>query len=126
MGLTMIIAPPTNQTAFNQWTVGAIFYSTMIIAEAFGTSNASQIVDTTGDRVFTPSYSIYEKGALARVALFNYNDDPTGAYAIKPKITIDGGKVPAQVKVKWVVPPPSQVNIIDPYSTDISMHPQSL
>ncbi|KAF9458509.1 glycoside hydrolase family 79 protein [Collybia nuda] len=94
-------APPTNQTAFNQWTVGSIFYSTLIMAEAFGKSNTSQIVDTTGDREFTPSYSIYENGALARVALFNYNDDPTGAYAIKPKITIDGGKVPLQVKVKY-------------------------
>lgn len=97
---TVLSAPPTNTTAFNQWTVGAIYYSVLIVAEAFGTSNTSQIVDTSNNGIFTPSYAIYEKGALARVALFNYNDDPSGASDITATITIGGGNVPAQVQVK--------------------------
>lgn len=72
----------------------------IIVAEAFGMSNASQIVDTSNNGAFTPSYAIYDNGALARVALFNFNTDPTGASDITASITVQGGAVPPQVKVK--------------------------
>ncbi|KAF9457308.1 glycoside hydrolase family 79 protein [Collybia nuda] len=94
-------APPTNTTAFNQWTVGSIYYSVLIVAEAFGQTNTSQIVDTSNNGIFTPSYAIYEQGALSKVALFNFNDDPTGGSDITATITVGGGNVPASVKVKY-------------------------
>lgn len=94
-------APPTNQSTFHQWTLGAIFYSVIIVAEAFGASNASQIVDTSNNGIFTPSYAIYDNGALARVALFNFNNDPSGASDITASITVQNGAVPMQVKVKY-------------------------
>ncbi|KAF9458514.1 glycoside hydrolase family 79 protein [Collybia nuda] len=94
-------APPTNQTAFNQWTVGAVYYSVLIVAEAFGMSNTSQIVDTSNNGIFTPSYAIYDGGILSKVALFNFNDDPSGASDIVATVTVAGGTVPASVKVKY-------------------------
>ncbi|KAF5371017.1 hypothetical protein D9615_010017 [Tricholomella constricta] len=94
-------APPTNQTSFNQWTVGAVYYSVLIVAEVFGKSNVSQIVDTSNNGLFTPSYAIYDNGALSKVALFNFMDDPSGAHDITGTITVEGGQVPAQVHVKY-------------------------
>ncbi|KAF7316354.1 hypothetical protein MIND_00154200 [Mycena indigotica] len=46
-------------------------------------------------------YAIYENGALARVALFNYITDPTGASDYTATISISGGTVPSSVKVKY-------------------------
>ncbi|KAF8056971.1 glycoside hydrolase family 79 protein [Lyophyllum atratum] len=94
-------APPTNQTAFNQWTVGAIYYSVLIVAEVFGKSNVSQIVDTSNNGIYTPSYAIYDNGVLSKVALLNYMDDSTGAHDIMGTITVNGGQVPAEVHVKY-------------------------
>ncbi|KAG6907147.1 hypothetical protein DXG01_010322 [Tephrocybe rancida] len=94
-------APPTNQSSFNQWTVGAVYYSVLIVAEVFGKSNVSQIVDTSNNGLFTPSYAIYDNGALSKVALFNFMDDPSGGHDITGIITVDGGQVPAEVYVKY-------------------------
>lgn len=98
--MSIPLAPPTNQSTYHQWTLGAIYYSALIAAEAFGPSNASQIIDTSNNGIFTPSYAIYENGALARVAVFNFNDDPTGASDTTATITVQGGSVPSQIKVK--------------------------
>ncbi|RDB24343.1 Beta-glucuronidase [Hypsizygus marmoreus] len=94
-------APPTNQSAFNQWTIGAIYYSVIIVSEIFGKSNVSQIVDTSNNGLLTPSYAIYDNGALDKVALFNFMDDPSGAHDIVGTITVNGGQVPPQVYVKY-------------------------
>ncbi|KAG5637249.1 hypothetical protein H0H81_005247 [Sphagnurus paluster] len=88
-------------STFNQWTVGAVFYSTLIVAETFGKSNVSQIVDTSNNGLFTPSYAIYDNGTLSKVALFNFMDDPTGAHDITGTITVAAGQVPAEVHVKY-------------------------
>lgn len=77
-----------------------MYYSVLIVAETFGTSNASQIVDTSNNGIFTPSYAIYDRGILSKVALFNFNDDPTGGSDITATVTVAGGAVPASVKVK--------------------------
>ncbi|KAG5642996.1 hypothetical protein DXG03_001773 [Asterophora parasitica] len=114
-GLTkqLTVAPPTNQSVFNQWTVGAIYYSVIITAEIFGHSNVSQIVDTTnaatpatttdkgGNSIFTPSYAIYDNGALRRVAMFNFVDDKSGAHDVVGSFSVDGGDMPEQVWVKY-------------------------
>ncbi|KAJ3493949.1 hypothetical protein NLJ89_g10909 [Agrocybe chaxingu] len=97
-------APPTNQTAFNQWTIGAVYYSTLIMAELFGKSNTSRIVDLWGNagNVYTPSYAVYENDVLSKVALFNYVDDPTGGSDLTVGISVPGAGVPNTIRVKYL------------------------
>jgi hypothetical protein len=47
---------------------------------------------------FTPAYAIYENGAPARVAAFNYMTDPSGNS--DATLTIVLPKAPSQVHVK--------------------------
>lgn len=79
-----------------------MYYSTIVLAEAFGKSNQSRIIDLWGNSgsVYTPSYAIYDGEKLARVALFNYIDDPTGANDLKVTITVPQG-VPPTIRVKY-------------------------
>ncbi|KAF8756886.1 Glycoside hydrolase family 79 protein [Rhizoctonia solani] len=69
--------PPTNLSTSFGWTTGAVYYSALLIAEAFGQSGNAQIVDlySNGNNDLTPGYAIYENGNPVRVALFNYIDD---------------------------------------------------
>jgi hypothetical protein len=96
-------SPPTNETSYNQWTVGAIYYATLIIAEALGKTNTSQVIDLASNNgnIYTPSYAIYENGALSKVAIFNYIDDQTGASDSQVTLTIPTG-VPATIQVKYL------------------------
>ena len=89
-------------STFSQWTIGPVYYAAVIVAEAFGSSNASQIVDlfANDNNIFTPAYGIYENGNLARVALFNYVTDPSGASTYTASISVANGAVPSQVSVK--------------------------
>ncbi len=99
------LAPPTNQSTFNQWTVGAVYYSVLVLAEAFGKSNTSQIVDLTAGNEFTPAYAIYENGQLSKMALFNYVDDLGGTRGpsdLSVTLSVPGAGVPASVKVKYL------------------------
>ena len=48
-----------------------------VLAEASGTTNTSQIIDGNND--LTPAYTIYEQGALSRVATIDFmHDNQTG------------------------------------------------
>lgn len=96
------IAPPTNESLFHQWTIGPVFYSTLAVAETFGTSGQSQIIDiqANGGNIFTPGYAVYDGGALSKVALFNYVTDPSGASDYTATITTVSGTMPSQVFVK--------------------------
>ncbi|TFK33319.1 hypothetical protein BDQ12DRAFT_441495 [Crucibulum laeve] len=107
-------APPTNQTGFNQWTVGSIYYSALVAAEVFGKSNTSQIIDVgaNGDSVYTPAYAVYEGGTLSKMALFNYIDDATGASDMTVSISVPNAGVPASVKVKYLSAPSVSVKNI--------------
>lgn len=128
--LLFITAPPTNQSAFHQWTVGTlalpsivhdltnldlsplgpIYYAPLILAEAFGPTNTAQIVDLNANNanIYTPAYAIYEQGNIARVALFNYMTDATGGHTYTASIAVGGGDsgqpngTPASVKVKYL------------------------
>jgi len=94
------------------WTLVTIFptqfYAPLISAEVFGPNDNSQIIDLNANNadVTTPAYAIYEGGNIARVALFNYMTDPTGANTYTATISVGGGQTgapnatPAQVKVK--------------------------
>ncbi|KAJ7661951.1 glycoside hydrolase family 79 protein [Mycena polygramma] len=101
-------SPPTNQSTFHQWTVGPIYYSALVVAEAIGPSNKTQVLDlqANGNNEFTPAYGIYEGGQPVRVALFNYITDPSGASDVTAVISIDGGNTtPGSVKVKYLQAP---------------------
>ncbi|TCD66252.1 hypothetical protein EIP91_001615 [Steccherinum ochraceum] len=105
--------PPTNQSEFHQWSVGPLSYSTLVMAETLGNTNTSQLIDLNANsgNIYTPAYAIYEKGSLARVALFNYITDPSGASSYTATISIGGGQTgqpngnPSQVTVKYLVAP---------------------
>jgi len=102
------LAPPTNESAFHQWTVGPTYYSTLVVAETFGKSNTSQIVDLNPNNgnQFTPAYAVYDGGVPTKVVLFNYVTDPSGASNYNATISIGGGQTgtpnatPASVQVK--------------------------
>ncbi|KAI0739385.1 glycoside hydrolase family 79 protein [Daedaleopsis nitida] len=105
-------APPTNESSFHQWTVGPIFYSAMVVAEALGKSNTSQVKDMLPDNnEFNPVYSVYENGVLARMVMINYLTDPSGAHDYTATVNVGGDQfgeansVPAQVKVKYLLAP---------------------
>ncbi|KZP13253.1 glycoside hydrolase family 79 protein [Athelia psychrophila] len=98
--------PPTNQSSYHSWTVAPIFYSTLIVAEALGPTNTAQVVDLQANYAsnYTPAYAIYENGAPARVALFNYMTDPSGANAYTASIQVSGMAL-SSVQVKYLASP---------------------
>ena len=106
--LFLILAPPTNQSTYRQWTIGPIYYSALVMAEALGPSNTTQIVDLLPNNanIYTPAYSIYEGGTLARILLFNYASDPSGASDLTVQLNLSGvggsAAGPSQVQVKYL------------------------
>ncbi|EDR09602.1 glycoside hydrolase family 79 protein [Laccaria bicolor S238N-H82] len=105
--------PPTNQSLFHQWTIGPIYYSALVMAEALGPTNSSQVLDlvANSNNTLTPAYAIYENGNPVKVLLFNYITDPSGANTITVNIAIGGGQTgqanatPSQVQVKYLLAP---------------------
>ena len=75
------------------------------MAETLGLTNTTQIVDLfpNNANIYTPAYSIYEGGVLARMLLFNYVSDSSGASDLVVKLDLSGvGGPPSQVKVKYL------------------------
>ncbi|KAJ7167195.1 glycoside hydrolase family 79 protein [Mycena crocata] len=97
-------SPPTNESTFHGWTVGPLYYSALVMAEAMGASNQTQVLDLpiAGNSPFTPIYGIYENGVPVRVAIFNYVDDASGATDVHAVISMSGAPMPAEVKVKYL------------------------
>jgi hypothetical protein len=100
--------PPINQTKYGvQWTVGPIYYSALVMAEALGPNNLSQVSDITQNNN-TPIYAIFENGVPTKVALFNFVTDQSGGSTYTAVISIGGHpKGPSnatlsEVKVKYV------------------------
>ena len=98
---------------WNDWTVGPIFYSGVVVAEALGKTGTAQVKDlfpNNGDDQ-TPAYAIYENGQLARMVLINYMTDASGAHDYIATLSVGGGgfgeanAVPPSVKVKYLVAP---------------------
>ncbi|CUA72793.1 hypothetical protein RSOLAG22IIIB_10292 [Rhizoctonia solani] len=105
--------PPTNQSNFRQWTTGSVYYSTLIVAELFGKSGKSRIMDlnpNNGENL-TPGYVVYEDGQPTRLLLINYVDDSSGGHDVWVRIQIGGGETqqppasPARVRVKYFEAP---------------------
>ncbi|KAF8837650.1 hypothetical protein BDN67DRAFT_1071283 [Paxillus ammoniavirescens] len=107
--------PPTNQSSYHQWTVGAIFYSSIFIAEALGPTGTAQIIDLTNSlasngvapvltSTYTPVYGIYENGQMARLVAFNFVSDPSGASGASLVVGVQGASV-GSVQVKYLQAP---------------------
>ncbi|KAI0051175.1 glycoside hydrolase family 79 protein [Auriscalpium vulgare] len=102
--------PPTNQSTYRQWTIGPVYYAALVMAEALGPSNASQVVDLNmnSGNTFTPGYAIYENGSPTKLVLFNFVTDNSTASDYTASISIGGGQTgqpgasPSQVKVKYL------------------------
>ncbi|KAI0370682.1 hypothetical protein BV20DRAFT_1071415 [Pilatotrama ljubarskyi] len=105
-------AAPTNESAIHQWTVGPIFYSSIVVAEALGTTNTSRVKDLfpNNGNEYTPAYAVYENDQLARIALINFLNDPSGANDYTATITVGG----SQFGEDNAVPPEIKVNRIEP------------
>ncbi|KAG8939588.1 hypothetical protein FRC04_006210 [Tulasnella sp. 424] len=97
--------PPTNMSKDHMWTTGSIYYSTLVVAEAFGKSNASQIIDLNLPSEFQPGYAIYENGVPTRVALINFVTDASGTSDFNGVISFNGGTVPDHVSVRYLEAP---------------------
>jgi hypothetical protein len=84
--------PPPYAYTGAGWTTGSVYYSSLVIAEALGSTNTSQVVDYSQDRADDshPAYLIYENGSPARVVLFNYLSDTTGAADYVATIQVPG------------------------------------
>ncbi|KAJ4474775.1 glycoside hydrolase family 79 protein [Lentinula lateritia] len=104
------VAPPTNQSSFREWTVGPVFYSSLVIAEALGPSNQSQVLEVGAENqsTYTPNYVIYENGQPVRMVLINFLSDSSGSSNYTANIAIGGGQTgqsnttPSQVTVKYL------------------------
>jgi hypothetical protein len=99
------VAPPTNESVFHGWTVGPIYYSALVVAEALGPSNTSQVLDLQANNanLYSPAYGIWENGVLARALLINFASDASGASDVLVDVSVAGGTVPSSVDVKCVL-----------------------
>jgi hypothetical protein len=66
------------------------------MAELFGSSNNSQIVDLGADgyNEFHPGYAVYENGVPTRVALINFVSDESGAHDLTVNLDMGGQPFP--------------------------------
>ena len=88
-------------------------YSMLMVTEALGSSNASQVIDLAlNNNPFTPGYAIYENGVPARVLMINFMDDGgTGSATYNASIHIGGQSTgtadttPQSVTVRYLAAP---------------------
>lgn len=98
--------PPTNQSAFHQWTIGPVYYSTVVMAEALGKNDNTQVYElgANSGSIYTPAYAFYQNNKPVRIGLFNYVTDPTGNSAITAQINVmnvnQADETPQTIKVK--------------------------
>lgn len=112
-----------------EWTTGSVYYSTLLVAELFGKSENSRIVDIThtssipvtvttnynedgtsndttqSDDMYHPSYLVYDGDTPARAALFNFISDPSGASDTQVTLNFNNTAAPASVSVRYLRAP---------------------
>jgi hypothetical protein len=112
-----------------EWTTGSVYYSTLLIAELFGKSENSRIVDMThtssiatvvtpnynedgtsydttqSDDMYHPSYLVYDGDTPSRIALFNFISDPSGASDSQVTLNFNNTAAPASVSVRYLRAP---------------------
>lgn len=92
--------PPSSKSQYG-WTTGSVYYPTLVIAEAFGRSNTSQIIDLNPGSENYPSYAIYENGVPVRAVLFNYVTDSSGGSDYTAVISFNGSTIGDSVRVRY-------------------------
>lgn len=100
--------PPSGSPSNYQWTTGSAYYPTLVVAEVFGSSNVSQIVDLSinDGSIYSPVYAVYENGAPTRAVLFNFVNDPSGASTYWATIDFAGSPLPqSTVQVRYLQAP---------------------
>jgi len=107
--------PPSNwsKALDDMWSTGPVYYSAMLVTEALGSSNQSQVVDLTlnNDNPYTVGYAIYENGNPMRVVLINFLNDPSGNSDMTATVMIGGGisgqtaANPSTVSVRYLAGP---------------------
>ncbi|KAH9476922.1 Beta-glucuronidase [Psilocybe cubensis] len=99
--------PPTNESVFHKWSVGPIYYTSLVVAEALGPSNTSQVMflEANNNNSLTPAYGIWEHGRLARVLMVNFVSDNSTRSDLTVALDMDGSGMPATVKVKRLLAP---------------------
>lgn len=109
-----------------EWTTGSVYYSTLLVAELFGRSEDSRIVDithtssipvntetitnedgstydvTSSDDQFHPTYLVYDGETPVRAALFNFVSDNTGASDAQVTLNFNNTAAPDQVWVRYL------------------------
>jgi hypothetical protein len=103
--------PPGRTRKYNQWTTGSLYYSTLVITEALGSSNNSQVLDlfpNNGNQL-TPAYGIYENGQPSRLVLINYINDPSGASDLTVTVQLPQGFDTSAVNVRYLLTPGKSV-----------------
>ena len=118
--------PPSNMSRVYEWTTGSVYYSTLLVAELFGRSENSRIVDithtssiaantqtiynedgtsydiTSSDDQFHPTYLVYDGETPVRAALFNFVSDNTGASDAQVTLNFNNTAAPSQVHVRYL------------------------
>ena len=97
-----------------QWTIGRMYYVSLITAKVFRPLNVSQIVHLfpNANNIYIPGYMIYKNRNPTRLVLFNFNTDPLGFSYYNATFAIGGSGVnqlnasPQQVSV-WYFTVPS-------------------
>jgi hypothetical protein len=108
-----------------EWTTGSVYYSTLLVAELFGKSENSRIVDithtssipvntqtitnedgstydtTSSEDMYHPTYLVYDGETPARAALFNFISDPSGASDAQVTLNFNNTAAPSQVSVRY-------------------------
>ena len=86
-----------------QWTTGSVYYPTLFVAEAFGRSGNARIVDLAADgsNIYHPAYAIYEGDTPARLVLFNYVSDASGASNLQVNVNLAGAQIADSVSVRY-------------------------
>jgi len=104
--------PPGKTRKYNQWTTGSLYYSTLAVTEALGSSNKSQVLDlgANGNNEFTPAYGIYEDGQPTRVVLINYMTAANGGADLTVNLQMPQGMATNAVTVRYLQSPTNSVS----------------
>jgi hypothetical protein len=95
--------PPSTYSNLYQWTTGSVYYSTLVVAEVFGKSRNSRIVDLAADgaNIFHPAYAVYEGETPTRIVLFNFVSDESGASNLDVTINLADNPIAGPVHVRY-------------------------
>ena len=113
MSIANSLSPPAPPPGSLQWTISQMYYVSLITAEIFGPTNASQIINLSpnANNIYTPGYMIYKNGNPTIFVLFNFITEPLGfsdynvTFAISSSGANQPNVSPQQVSVQYFTTP---------------------